>query len=194
MARGWRLRSALYWRGRIFEDQAHDFAQAANYYRALNANYTNYYYGYLARQRLAVLGHQPDVAPAAVLASVRKTSTAPDLVGTVPQDDPHVIKAKLLANAALNEYIGPEISVSAGAAQWGTLAQAQIYASYGEYARSLQALEEVGDLVLCAAAEQASAGVSAADVPAAVVERSGGGGGEERARSLSSGFADKAGV
>ena len=135
--------SALYWRGRIYEDQAHDFAQAANYYRALNTTYTNYYYGYLARQRLTVLGKQPDVAPAATLAAVRKF-TVPDLVGTVPQDDPHVIKAKLLANAALNEYIGPEISVSAGSAQWGTLAQAQIYASYGEYSRSLQALKRSG--------------------------------------------------
>ena len=135
--------SALYWRGRIYEDQAHDFAQAANYYRALNNTYTNYYYGYLARQRLAVLGHQPDVTPAATLASVRKFNT-PDLVGQVPQDDPHVIKAKLLANAALNEYIGPEISVSAGSAQWGVLAQAQIYASYGEYARSMQALKRSG--------------------------------------------------
>lgn len=135
--------SALYWRGRIYEDVAHDFAQAANYYKALNSTYTNYYYGYLARQRLAVLGHQPDVTPATALASVRKF-TVPDLVGMVPQDDPHVIKAKLLANAALNEYIGPEITVSAGAAQWGVLAQAQIYASYGEYARSLQALKRSG--------------------------------------------------
>ena len=135
--------SALYWRGRIYEDQSHDFAQAVNYYRALNNTYTNYYYGYLARQRLAVLGRQPEVTPAPALASVRRFNT-PDLVGQVPQDDPHVIKAKLLANAALNEYIGPEISVSAGSAQWGVLAQAQIYASYGEYARSMQALKRSG--------------------------------------------------
>ena len=135
--------SALYWRGRIYEDQSHDFAQAVNYYRALNNTYTNYYYGYLARQRLAVLGHQPEVTSAPALASVRRFNT-PDLVGQVPQDDPHVIKAKLLANAALNEYIGPEISVSAGSAQWGVLAQAQIYASYGEYARSMQALKRSG--------------------------------------------------
>ena len=55
-----------------------------------------------------------------------------------------MIKAKLLANAALNEYIGPEINVSEGAAQWGTLAQAQIYASYGEYTRELQAMKRSG--------------------------------------------------
>jgi soluble lytic murein transglycosylase len=135
--------NALYWRGRIYEDQAHDFAQAANYYRALSANYANYYYAYLAKQRLAVLGNQPAVAPTAALAYVRKL-LIPDLVGTVPQDDPHFIKAKLLANAALNEYIGPEIAVSAGSAEWGVLAQAQIYASYGEYPRVLQALKKSG--------------------------------------------------
>ncbi len=135
--------SALYWRGRIYEDQAKDFAQAVNYYKALNANYPNYYYGYLARQRLAVLGQQPAVAPAAALASVRKL-VVPELVGTVPQDDPHVIKAKLLANAALNEYIGPEIAVSAGSAEWGVLAQAEIYASYGEYTRAIQAMKRSG--------------------------------------------------
>jgi soluble lytic murein transglycosylase len=114
-----------------------------NYYKALNANYPNYYYGYLARQRLSVLGQQPVVAPAAALASVRKL-VVPELVGTVPQDDPHVIKAKLLANAALNEYIGPEIAVSAGSSEWGVLAQAQIYSSYGEYTRAIQSMKRSG--------------------------------------------------
>jgi soluble lytic murein transglycosylase len=135
--------NALYWRGRIYEDEEHDFAQAANYYKALSANYANYYYGYLARQRLAVLGNQAAVAPAAALASVRKLNV-PELVGTVPADDPHVIKAKLLANAALNEYIGPEIAVSAGSAEWGVLAQAEIYTSYGEYTRALQTMKKSG--------------------------------------------------
>jgi soluble lytic murein transglycosylase len=135
--------NALYWRGRIYEDEAHDFGQAANYYRTLSTNYPNYYYAYLARQRLAVLGTQATVAPAATLASVRMLMV-PDLAAAVPQDDPHVIKAKLLANAALNEYIGPEIAASTGAAQWGVLAQAQIYASYGEFSRELQTIKRSG--------------------------------------------------
>ena len=135
--------SALYWRGRIYEDQDKDFGQAANYYRALNANYPNFYYGLLARQRLAVLGNQAAVGPALALSSVRKVNV-PDLVGVVPTDDPHYIKAKLLANAALNEYIGPEIAASPGSSQWGALAQAQIYASYGEYTRALQSMKHSG--------------------------------------------------
>ncbi len=135
--------SALYWRGRIYEDEEHDFSQAENYYKALNANYPNFYYGYLARQRLAVLGTQTAIAPAPALASIRKL-IVPDLVGVVPEDDPHYIKAKLLANAALNEYIGPEIAASPGSSQWGALAQAQIYSSYGEITRALQSMKHSG--------------------------------------------------
>ena len=135
--------SALYWRGRIYEDEDRDFAQAANYYRALVANYSNYYYGDLARQRLAMLGAQNAVAPAAPLASIRKL-VVPDLAGVVPEGDPHLIKAKLLANAALNEYIGPEIAASPGSEQWGALAQAQIYSSFGEYTRALQSMKHSG--------------------------------------------------
>ena len=135
--------SALYWRGRIYEDEDHDFAQAANYYRSVVANYNSYYYGYLAKQRLAMLSAQPAVAPAAPLASVRKL-LVPDLSSVVPEGDPHLIKAKLLANAALNEYIGPELAAGAGSEQWGALAQAQIYASFGEYTRALQSMKHSG--------------------------------------------------
>ena len=135
--------SAIYWRGRIFEEEEHDFPQAANYYRAVVNNYPNFYYAYLARQRLAVLNTQAAVAPAPALASVRKVSV-PDLTNVVPENDPHLIKAKLLANAALNEYIGPEIAASPGSQQWGALAQAQIYASFGEVTRSLQSMKHSG--------------------------------------------------
>ncbi|HMH15200.1 MAG TPA: transglycosylase SLT domain-containing protein [Edaphobacter sp.] len=137
--------SALYWRGRIYEDEEHNFAQAANYYRALSASYVNYYYGELARKRLSVLNAQvaAPVAPAAALSSVR-TPVVPELTGELPENDPHLIKARLLANAALNEYIGPEIQASPTSAEWGALGQAEIYASYGEYTRALQSMKRSG--------------------------------------------------
>ena len=135
--------SALYWRGRIYEDEEHDFGQAANFYKALSANYTNFYYGVEARKRLAVLGRQSETSPSPTLSAIRKVSV-PDLQSVVPENDPHYIKAKLLANAALNEYIGPEIQVSPGSGEWGALAQAQIYASYGEYTRALQSMKHSG--------------------------------------------------
>jgi soluble lytic murein transglycosylase len=135
--------SALYWRGRIYEDEEHNFAQAVNYYKTLSGAYTDYYYGELARQRLAVLGTQQTTAEATALSAIRKAQ-APELTGELPENDVHLIKARLLANAALNEYIGPEIQASPTSAQWGALAQAEIYASYGEYTRALQSMKHSG--------------------------------------------------
>jgi soluble lytic murein transglycosylase len=135
--------SALYWRGRIYEDER-NFAQAANYYRALTASYVNFYYALLARQRLNVLKAQAaTAAPAAVLSAVPKP-VVPPLTGELPENEPHLIKARLLANAALNEYIGPEIQLSPTSSQWGSLAQAEIFTSYGETTRALQAMKHSG--------------------------------------------------
>jgi len=136
--------SALYWRGRIYEDEEQNFGQAANYYRSLSDTYVNFYYAGLARQRLIVLeGKTPTVAPAAVLSAVRRP-VVPELTGELPENEPHLIKARLLANAALNEYIGPEIQASDTANEWGALAQSEIYVSYGEYTRALQSMKHSG--------------------------------------------------
>jgi soluble lytic murein transglycosylase len=135
--------TALYWRGRIYEDEEHNFGQAVNYYRVLSTTYTNYYYADLARQRLDVLKGKAEDAPSAVLSSVPQRDV-PDLTGELPENEPHLIKARLLANAALNEYIGPEIQASATSDEWGALAQAEIYASYGEYTRSVQSMKHSG--------------------------------------------------
>jgi soluble lytic murein transglycosylase len=136
--------SALYWRGRIFEESERNFAQAANYYRAVATSYINFYYAGLARQRLNVLKAQTATAPlAAVLSSVPKP-VVPSLTGELPENEPHLIKARLLANAALNEYIGPEIQASPTSSQWGSLAQAEIFTSYGETTRALQAMKRSG--------------------------------------------------
>jgi len=136
--------SALYWRGRIYEDEEHNFAQAANYYRVLASSYINFYYAGLARQRLNVLkGQAGAIDPASVLSAVR-SPVVPTLTGELPENEPHLIKAKLLANAALNEYIAPEIQASSTSGQWGALAQAEIFASYGEYTRSLQSMKRSG--------------------------------------------------
>jgi soluble lytic murein transglycosylase len=135
---------ALYWRARIYEDEEHNFAQAVNYYRVLASCYINFYYAGLARQRLNVLKGQVAVAdPAPVLNAVRRP-VAPELTGELPENEPHLIKARLLANAALNEYIGPEIQASPTSSEWGALAQAEIFASYGEYTRSVQSMKRSG--------------------------------------------------
>ena len=140
---GTEIPSALYWRGRLYEDVEHDFGQALNYYAALNASYVNSYYAILARGRTAALGQRQKPDPAPALASVKIFNT-PVLTDELPENDIHLIKARLLANAALNEYIGPEIQASETSSQWGALAQAEIYQSYGENTRAVQAMKRSG--------------------------------------------------
>ncbi len=79
----------------------------------------------------------------AVLSALRKP-VVPELTGELPENDPHLIKARLLANAALNEYIGPEILASPTSGEWGALAQAEIYTSFGEFTRSVQSMKHSG--------------------------------------------------
>jgi len=142
-AGGTEVPGALYWRGRIYEDEERNFPQAVNYYRKLTEIYPDYYYANLARQRIAVLGTQPAVSPAPALNAANRGPEL-QLTGELPENDIHLIKARLLANAALNEYIGPEIRSSPTADQWGALAQAEIDVSYGEVTRALQFMKHSG--------------------------------------------------
>ena len=137
---GTEIPGALYWRGRLYEDVEHNFSQAVNYYKTLNVAYVNSYYALLGRQRLAVIGPRDVAPPAPALASVRAVDD-PHLTDQLPENDPHLIKARLLANAALNEYIRPEIELSPTAISWGALAEAEIYQSFGEDSRALQAMK-----------------------------------------------------
>jgi soluble lytic murein transglycosylase len=141
---GIEIPSAIYWRGRIYEDEEHNLGQAANYYRTLSSTWVNYYYAELARKRLAIISAQaPETPPAPPLAAV-KQPVVPPLTGDLPDNEPHLIKARLLANAALNEYIGPEILASPTADEWGALGQAEIYNSFGEHTRALQSMKKSG--------------------------------------------------
>ena len=59
----------------------------------------------LAQYRLMQLG---DVTPDSIAdLDPLKPVPIPELTDDVPEDDPHVVKARLLANAGLNEYIEP---------------------------------------------------------------------------------------
>lgn len=127
---GSEIPSALYWRGRVYLDQEHRPDMAAAYFGTVARVYRHYYYAELARQRLQELGA---VAPAHLaMLDAMEPEPIPELTDAVPEDDPHVIKAKLLANAGLNEYIAPEIRAADGSGEWAALAEAEIFASYGE--------------------------------------------------------------
>ncbi len=137
-AGGKEMPGAIYWRGRLYEDD-HKPEMAAAYYKAVARVYRHYYYAALAQQRLEQLGQ---IVPASFsVLEAMHPETIPELSDDVPEDDPHVVKAKLLANAGLNEYIAPEIQAADGSEEWGAFAEAEIYASYGETWHAMRLLK-----------------------------------------------------
>jgi len=136
---GKEIPSALYWRGRLYEQEEHQPAMAAAYYHTIIRVYQHYFYAAESRQRLAALG---GVTPETVAAlNAMRPETIPELSDDVPEDHPHVVKAKLLANAGLNEYIPPEIRAADGSSEWGSFAEAEIYTSYGETFHAMRVLK-----------------------------------------------------
>jgi soluble lytic murein transglycosylase len=131
--------AALYWRGRLYETVDHNPGQAAAYYRALNRVYQHFFYAQLARQRLADLGNTPVVADPQL--DRLQPAPVPVLEESFPEDSLHMAKARLLANAGLNDYIAQELKADPDSASWSSLAEAQIYASYGENFRAMRALK-----------------------------------------------------
>ena len=131
--------SALYWRGRLYETMDHYPSLAAANYRAIIRAYPHYFYAQMARARLTALGKlEPAVEPAL---DHFQPMPEPKLVDSFPADSPHLAKARLLANAGLNEYIAQEIQADPDSESWSALAEAQIYASYDETFRALRAMK-----------------------------------------------------
>lgn len=131
--------AAIYWRARLYETQDHKPAAAAANYRAILRAYQHYFYAQMARQRLSALGStQPASDPAM---DALKAPVVPPLDDSFPEDSEHLAKARLLANAGLNEYIPREIAADPDSGSWSALAEAQIYASFGETFRAMRSLK-----------------------------------------------------
>ncbi len=131
--------SALYWRGRLYETLDHNSALAAANYRAIIHAYQHFFYAQMARQRLAALGATQSASDPQL--DRFQPLPLPHLVDTFPEDSPHLAKARLLANAGLNEYIADEIRADPNSSSWSALAEAQIYSSYGETFRAVRSLK-----------------------------------------------------
>ncbi|MGD0097877.1 MAG: transglycosylase SLT domain-containing protein [Terracidiphilus sp.] len=133
--------SALYWRGRLYETQDHKPERAAANYRTIVRVYQHYFYAQMARERLTALGNAPAAEPEPQLDRFQAPAV-PELEESFPIESPHLAKARLLANAGLNDYIAQEIAADPNSASWSALAEAQIYASYGETFRALRSLKK----------------------------------------------------
>ena len=130
--------AALYWRGRLYEQDSNR-SQAAQNYRSVSRVYQHFFYAQMARQRLQALGE-----PLLVSDSQTETIKAPQiphLADTFPADSPHIAKARLVANAGLNDYVAQEITADPDSDSWSALAEAQLYASFGESYRAMRALK-----------------------------------------------------
>lgn len=134
------ISAAIYWRGVVYQEDEKSPAAAAACYRKLIQSFRQYYYADLAQQRLDALG---PVAPATLpqLAHLGDTKV-PELTTEIPEDDVHVERARLLANAGLNQYIVQEIGASPDSSTWGAYAEAQLYSSYGENWRAMRVLKQ----------------------------------------------------
>ena len=136
---GKEIPSALYWRGRLYQNQESRPDMAATYYKTVARLYRHYYYASIAQQRISELG---SVTPANIASlDAMKPEPIPPLTDDIPEDDPHVVRAHVLANAGLNEYIAPEIQAADGSEEWGALCEAKIYASYGETWRAMRSMK-----------------------------------------------------
>jgi len=132
--------AAIYWRARLFETQDHKPANAVTNYRALVRAYQHYFYAQMARRRLSALGDAQAVAEPQM--DRMQAPLVPVLEESFPTDSLHLAKARLLANAGLNDYIAAEIAADPDSSSWSALAEAQIYASYGETYRAMRALKK----------------------------------------------------
>jgi soluble lytic murein transglycosylase len=131
--------AALYWRGRLYELVDKKPAMAAANYRAIVRRYEHFFYAQMSRSRLSQMGDTRNVAESQL--DHIQPLPRPKLVDSFPADSPQLAKARLLANAGLNEYIAQQIAADPDSASWSALAEAQIYASYGETFRAMRSLK-----------------------------------------------------
>jgi soluble lytic murein transglycosylase len=128
--------AALYWRGRIAEDDK-DQALARAYYKKLTLRFTSYYYADRGRERLKLIGEGP-VASDPLLDHVPSVSSPKkDFDETPPTDDLRVQKAKLLENCGLFDFAIKELQKSDSSGDWTTAEIARLYTESGGYHRAL---------------------------------------------------------
>lgn len=134
---------AMYWRGRIAQDER-DLPKARAYFAKAANTYRNEYYGDLSRDRLRDLGIAGPKAQIPALDRVDDPKPSARYVATAPQDNLRLQKALLLGNCGMTDFAVKELQAAASpeeGANW-TLGQiAQLYYDSGLYYRSLQSLK-----------------------------------------------------
>jgi soluble lytic murein transglycosylase len=129
--------AALYWRARLAEEDGEP-AKARAYYQKLGDRFRNYYYGYLARQRLVKLKDDSDPVHYALLDRISPldfSGKVADSDSEVPSDDLRVQKAELLENGGLLDFALRELQAAAKDQpdSWLPAESARLYQDAGRY-------------------------------------------------------------
>lgn len=130
--------SALYWRGRLAQDDG-ETAKARAFYQKLSDRFRNYYYADLARGRLKTL-KDTEVVSYALLDRVPPLKRAPKPTEPeIPEDNLRVQKAELLENGALADLAVREVQAAEQeeGGNWAPAEMARIYQNTGRYDRAV---------------------------------------------------------
>src|SRR5262249_30289249 len=104
--------AALYWRARLAEED-NDAAMAQAYYQKLNQRFRNYYYGDLARQRMAKLKLTEEPEHYALLDRVPAIDANSKIEADQPPTDSlRYSKAQLLSNCGLLDFAVRELQAA----------------------------------------------------------------------------------
>jgi soluble lytic murein transglycosylase len=162
---GTEVPAALYWRGRMAEEDG-DTAMASAYYQKISDRFRNYYYGALARDRVSKLKAAPEVAQSKGVATSADPPSAdppnadpphyaildrvPAMSGisvvkddTPPEDNLRVEKARLLENGGLLDFAVRELKAAAAddKGSWLPAEIARMYQDVGRYDIAVETLK-----------------------------------------------------
>ncbi|MGO9123867.1 MAG: transglycosylase SLT domain-containing protein [Terriglobales bacterium] len=143
--------AALYWRARLAEED-NDGALARAFYLKLSQRYRNYYYGDLARQRLARVKNEDATVHYALLDRVPPINNSAKVTADpAPSDNLRVQKAELLANGGLLDFAVRELRAAAEqekeqektqqAGNWLPTEIARLYEDAGRYDAAIETLK-----------------------------------------------------
>ena len=135
--------AALYWRGRLAEED-NDPGMARAFYVKLSQRYRNFYYGELARQRIAKLPQSDDPPHYALLDHVPPINGSDTIVADeLPTDNLRVQKAELLANGSLLDFAARELRAAADEEKgnWASAELARMYVDAGRYDMAIETLK-----------------------------------------------------
>ncbi|MFL6301052.1 MAG: transglycosylase SLT domain-containing protein [Terriglobales bacterium] len=131
--------NALYWRARIAE-QENDPAKARAYYQKLAERFRYYYYGELARDRMAQIKFEGPADPDPLLRKIPAIKPPQDPRELMPADNLRAQRSRLLQNGGLTDLAVKELQTAGynDSLGWANQEILRLYQNDGAYYRALQ--------------------------------------------------------